>query len=130
MGVKYLLDTHSLVWAFLDSFSLSKKSKKIIEDSKNEVYISPVSSWEISIKYHLGKLNEDENLFKKYKKYVIDSNFMEITINSNHSLKAGSLPKIHKDPFDRMLIAQAQIENMTIITADSSIKKYDVKTLW
>lgn len=118
--MRILLDTHIIIWILEDSKKLSKKARKIIDDA-NEVYISPVSAWEMMIKMQLGKLEiELEDINKIFKQ----TNFIELNLKFEHVLTLNNLPNYHKDPFDRMLIAQALSEPLKLITSDSMVKKY------
>ncbi|MBX9838726.1 MAG: type II toxin-antitoxin system VapC family toxin [Silvanigrellaceae bacterium] len=118
--MKILLDTHILLWVLEDSKKLSKKAREII-DNASEVYISSVSAWEIMIKVQIGKLDIDLNNIQKIFR---ESNFIELSLKLEHILELKNLPDYHKDPFDRMLIAQALNEPLKLITADATIKKY------
>ncbi|WP_397601267.1 type II toxin-antitoxin system VapC family toxin [Silvanigrella sp.] len=118
--MKILLDTHILLWVLEDSKKLSKKAREII-DNASEVYISSVSAWEIMIKVQIGKLDIDLNNIQKIFR---ESNFIELSLKLEHILELKNLPDYHKDPFDRMLIAQALNEPLKLITADATVKKY------
>ena len=123
--MNFLLDTHVLIWALENNSTLSELSRNNIVDGNNLVFVSPVSVWEIGIKKSLGKLETPDNLLEEIKVH----RFSLLQINFNHAYLAGNLPDIHRDPFDRMLIAQAIIEKLTLITRDKSIVEYDVQTL-
>jgi len=120
-----LLDTHALIWALENNSTLSEPARAAIIDGNNMVFVSPASAWEISIKKAMGKLEAPDNLYQEIKLH----RFTELNINIQHAQLAGELPDIHKDPFDRMLIAQAMIEKLTLVTRDSLIVQYDVTTL-
>lgn len=120
--MNYLLDTHTLIWALENNPTLSQKARNAIINGENMIFVSPVSAWEISIKKATGELDVPDNLYEEIKLH----RFTELKINFDHAQLAGSLPDIHKDPFDRMLIAQAMIEKLTLITRDKQISKYDV----
>ncbi len=124
---KFLLDTHTLLWYLLDDENLSKKAKEIIDVS--ECYFSKVSLWEIAIKQSLGKLRYKENIIS-INNYCKEESFLELPITEYDLESLKSLPFIHNDPFDRLLIAQAKNSNATLITRDSFIPQYDIKTLW
>jgi len=127
--VKYLLDTHTLIWAFNRSKGFPDKSKKIIEAAKSELFVSIISFWEISIKKSLGKLDigtTTEQLFQE----VQDSPIKIITLKPEHIYQVETLPFHHKDPFDRILIATAQIEKLKIIGIDEVFDKYSVTRIW
>ena len=125
--MKYLLDTHALLWYLYGKANLSSKAKEIID---NEIcYYSKVSLWEIAIKQTKGLLQ-----YKQSIQDIIDAckieEFEELSVTSNSLELIKSLPDVHRDPFDRLLIAIAQLESLTIITRDSIIPQYDVKTVW
>lgn len=120
-----LLDTHVLIWALENNPTLSGNARKSIVEGSNVVFVSSVSVWEIGIKKSLGKLEVPDNLLEE----IAIHRFMPLPINYEHAETAGKLPSIHKDPFDRMLVAQAVIENLTLITRDEIISRYDVKVI-
>jgi PIN domain nuclease of toxin-antitoxin system len=117
-----LLDTHALIWALENNPTLSDNARDAIVNGENMVFVSSASAWEISIKQAMGKLKVPDNLREEIKLH----RFTQLRINFEHVQLAGQLPDIHKDPFDRMLIAQAIIEKLTLITRDSQIAQYDV----
>jgi len=123
--MNYLLDTHILLWWLSDSPELNDKIKSIINDPKNFIYISVGSIWEISIKKSIGKLEINED----YVKILQEENITVIDITLEHVNKLNELPEIHKDPFDRILICQSIVENITFVTNDPQIKKYPIKIL-
>ncbi len=121
-----LLDTQALLW-WLDGYAaLPSKTLVTVKNSKNVVYVSAATAWEISIKKTLKKLKAPDNL----EEALTSSRFLPLPISIGHALRAGALPRHHDDPFDRMLIAQAQIENLTLITHDPRIQQYEVALLW
>jgi PIN domain nuclease of toxin-antitoxin system len=117
----YLLDTHIVLWWFSNDKQLIKKIKDEIADPENHILVSSASIWEISIKKSLGKLKAPNNL-----KNIIESEFEFLTITADHAQQVALLPPIHSDPFDRIIIAQAMVEKITLITADTIIPRYDV----
>lgn len=118
--MRYLLDTNIFLWSLNDDHRLKDSIRKILEDPLHEIYVSVVNGWEISIKHRLGKLPLKTTLSECFRK----SNFKVLDINLGHILQLDKLPLHHKDPFDRMLIAQAKTENLTLITSDEKIWKY------
>lgn len=120
-----LLDTHVLIWALENNPTLSVAARDAIVDGNNMVFVSAASAWEISIKKAMGRLEVPDNLLEEIERH----RFTSLNMNFEHARRAGALPDIHKDPFDRMLIAQAQIENLTLVTRDDSIARYDVRVL-
>ena len=127
--MKYLLDTHSLIWYFENSFRLPSKTKKIIDDSGNAIYLCTVSLWEIAIKINSGKL-ELRLPFEEFLDEVRKRDFELLQIKEEHLKRLAALPLLHRDPFDRMLVATAMVENLTILTVDENIYKYAVPCLW
>jgi len=128
--MKYLLDTHTFLWYFEDSVHLNETSVKIIENTNEQKYISIVSLWEFSIKFSTGKLRFEGGLPNLWE--MISQNMFIVLPITQETLKCliDNLPFIHRDPFDRMIIATAITENLTIITNDENIQKYDVHWVW
>ena len=120
-----LLNTHTLIWALENNPTLSSASREAITDGENLVFVSAVSVWEISVKQTLGKLCVPDNLIEEIKIH----RFTPLEIDYQHAQLAGKLPSIHKDPFDRMLVAQSMIEKLTIVTRDHFIEQYDVSVI-
>jgi len=120
-----LLDTHVLIWWLTDSPMLGKIAKQEIANPANKVYVSAISSWEISIKKAIGKLMAPDNISQ----IVEQKGFIELPIHLSHGDAAGLLPAYHNDPFDRMLIAQAQTEGMILVTKDRAIFQYNIQVL-
>lgn len=121
---RYLLDTHILLWWLYDDPKLSKQYQEIISDPKNSIFISIASVWEIEIKSAINKLVVDPS----YINFIQNDDFSLVSIELNHTLRLRNLPLHHNDPFDRILIAQAQSEKLTLLTVDKSMYHYDVKT--
>jgi PIN domain nuclease of toxin-antitoxin system len=124
-----LLDTHALLWWLENDRRLSDDARKAIEDPANQVLISAGSIWEIAIKHRLGKLKAP-NLVENFQKELDEEGFVELPIWAKHAIRAASLPANHKDPFDRVLIAQAEIEDARIVTRDSIFDDYGVARIW
>lgn len=120
-----LLDTHALIWALENNPGLSKAARNAIVDGSNRVFVSAASAWEISIKKAMGKLQAPDNLLEEVELH----RFTPLSMDFQHARLAGMLPDFHKDPFDRMLVAQAQLERLTLVTRDQSVMQYDVKVL-
>jgi PIN domain nuclease of toxin-antitoxin system len=117
-----LLDTHVLLWWLEDPKKLSREAKRAMQDGRNPVYISAVVAWEIAIKKALGKLDSPDDL----EGAIEASRFLTLPITISHALAVRSLPDYHRDPFDRMLIAQALHEGFRLVTRDSNIARYSV----
>jgi PIN domain nuclease of toxin-antitoxin system len=122
--VSLLLDTHVVLWWLTDDPALPAEIKARL-DHDPDVYVSSVTIWEIAIKQAIGKLTGPDDL----PGLIAGSGFAELPISSGHAIAAGRLPPIHRDPFDRMLVAQAQCEDLTLVTADSRCQKYEVGLL-
>ena len=119
--MRYLLDTHILLWWLLDTDDLSPGVKDLI-DTETEVYVSAATIWEVAIKHSLGKLDVPTN----FDTYVSRAGLTELPVQGCHGIEAAHLPLHHRDPFDRMLIAQARLDRLTLITHDETIRRYDV----
>jgi len=120
-----LLDTHVLLWWLSDDPQLGQVTRQAISDPRNQVFISAASAWEISIKKSLGKLSAPDDMDS----IVDDEGFDTLPISFFHGEQAGMLPGHHKDPFDRMLIAQAQSEGLVLVTGDEKIARYGIRTM-
>lgn len=120
-----LLDTHVLLWWLADDTRLSPAVSEAIADQENVVMVSAASVWEIAIKQAIGKLRGPADLAD----YIEPGDFLPLPVTMEHAWRAGGLPAHHSDPFDRMLVAQAGIEGLTIVTADTCIRQYDVAVL-
>ncbi|MGE4546127.1 MAG: type II toxin-antitoxin system VapC family toxin [Pedobacter sp.] len=120
---RFLLDTHVLLWWLDDSPKLGPRCKELIGDQRNEVFVSAATTWEISIKKALGKLEAPEDIDS----IVEDEGFSKLPISLYHGQLAGSLPVLHRDPFDRMLIAQAQSDGLILMTSDENIRLYKLR---
>jgi len=127
--MEILLDTHTLIWFLKGDNNLSIKARKAIEDTTNIKYISIATFWELAIKTSLGKFNFTGG-FKKFVELTENSGFVILPVTIEHTFIVSSLEYTHRDPFDRILVAQVKAENLTIITRDESIKKYNVSTIW
>jgi PIN domain nuclease of toxin-antitoxin system len=123
--VRLLLDTHVVVWALGDDRRLGRTARGAIEDVANAVYVSAATAWEMALKRALGKLEVPRDI----RDWIEQSAFSSLPIEIDHALAAAGLPLHHRDPFDRMLVAQAQIEGLTLVTGDPRIAQYDVATL-
>lgn len=121
----YLLDTHIFLWSLDEIKRLTKEVTNILKDPRNRIFVSVATAWEISIKHKKGKLPLRTTLDECFRK----STFEILDIKLAHALNLDKLPMLHKDPFDRMLVAQAIVEKLMIITEDEKIKKYDVSVL-
>ena len=123
--MRLLLDTHALLWALENPSLLRAETRKAIEHAQIPVLVSAASAWEIGVKISVGKLRAPVDLMQQLR----DKRFTPLPVTVEHGLRVGELPLLHKDPFDRVLVAQAQIEGLTIVTRDPRIARYDVETL-
>jgi PIN domain nuclease of toxin-antitoxin system len=123
--VSLLLDTHVILWWLADDPTLSDEFKARL-DNEPQAYVSSATIWEVTIKQAAGQIVEPADLPERIRR----SGFRQLSINFEHAMVAGRLPLIHRDPFDRMLVAQAQSEGLTIVTRDPRISAYDVPVLW
>ncbi|WP_235864442.1 type II toxin-antitoxin system VapC family toxin [Pseudomonas migulae] len=119
------MDTHAFLWWLSDDSSLGEDARQMIGEPRNQVLVSAASIWEISIKQAKGMLEAPEDL----EALVEDEGFTKLPISLFHGQQAGKLPEIHRDPFDRMLIAQAQAEGLELVTADGIIPQYGVRVV-
>lgn len=122
---RLLLDTHVLLWVLSEPKKLGPELRKMISAGANEVYVSAASAWEIEIKRSLGKLQAPEDLEAQLAAARID----ELPVRIQHAVAMRRLPALHRDPFDRLLIAQAQVEQLTVVTRDEKFRRYDVALL-
>jgi PIN domain nuclease of toxin-antitoxin system len=122
--MRLLADTHVVLWWLADDARLNDDLKTVL-DVEPDVYVSAATVWEVAIKQAIGKLRAPVDLAER----VSESGFRELPILARHAAVAGRLPPIHRDPFDRMLIAQAQSEDLMLVTRDANIRQYDVSTL-
>lgn len=128
--MKLLLDTHTLLWFGLNDPQLSGTATSLIMDSSNQKLVSPASYWEIAIKIGLRKYAINRP-YQEFMREAIDNNgFSYLHIEPRHTALLTTLPRHHKDPFDRLLVAQALVEGMPIVSADAELDAYGVKRLW
>jgi PIN domain nuclease of toxin-antitoxin system len=123
--VKLLLDTHTLLWALESPSTLRPEARTSIENRRTAVLVSSASAWEMGIKAAAGKLTIPADLVAQLR----EKRFTPLPVTVEHGLRVGELPLLHRDPFDRLLVAQAQLEGLTIVTRDPRIARYDVQTL-
>jgi PIN domain nuclease of toxin-antitoxin system len=128
--MRAILDTHTFLWWNMDDPQLSMAAREFIGDGENEVFLSAASAWEIAIKCARGRLI----LPKVPGQYVADRmlahHFLPLPVQISHALQVFNLPDIHQDPFDRLLVAQSQLEDLPILTADTLIPQYGVSIIW
>jgi PIN domain nuclease of toxin-antitoxin system len=128
--MKLLLDTHALIWWLAGNDALSHKAQTAIGDESNSVFVSAASAMEISTKFRIGKLPEATILARNFESILTDQSFVEMAITVRHARVAGEMNITHKDPFDRILIAQAQVEDMVLISNKALFDSFAVQRLW
>ena len=127
--MKLLVDTHAVIWFINNSNQLPKGAKQIIANAGNRCYVSIATFWEIAIKTSLGRLDLKADLSKIFQ-IIDDSGFEILPITIPHILTNSNLPFHHQDPFDRIIISQAIVEDLTVISKDNQFAKYDIKVVW
>jgi PIN domain nuclease of toxin-antitoxin system len=128
--VKLLLDTHSFLWWITDDRRLPASARAILADPANELFLSAASGWEISIKCRIGKLHLAEAPEAFIPRHLSANNIQSLPVQMEHALRVSSLPPLHRDPFDRLLVAQSQLERIPLITADPAVSQYAVDVRW
>lgn len=128
--MRLLLDTHCWLWYLLSPPKLNQVSRQLLQDPEQEIYLSAASVWEIVIKYDLGQLELPLAPTEYIPKRLEALGHKSLPISQEHVLHIEKLPLHHKDPFDRVLIAQAQVEGLQLVTADEILKRYDVSMIW
>ena len=128
--MRAILDTHALLWWLSDDPALSKPARKFIAETKNTAIVSAASAWEIATKVRRGKLPTAADLAADFVSYLEREGFELLSISAEHAIRAGLLAGTHKDPFDRMLIAQAQAEGVAIVTNELAFVAYGVRRIW
>ncbi len=127
--MKVLLDTHALVWWMSDAPKLSKRASSVVANTSNTILVSAATAWELAIKVNLGKLDALP-LVMELARHTEEEGFTELPISMEQAVRAGLLPSHHGDPFDRLLVAQAQALNVPILSADEVLDRYDIKRIW
>ena len=127
--MRYLLDTHAIIWHMDELLRLPSRTSEILGNRDNCLYISSVSLWETAIKVNLGKLKLNST-FDDFLGKIRNSEFEVLQIKDEYLKRLSVLPSIHKDPFDRLLVATALVENLTIITADENVRMYSAPWIW
>lgn len=128
--MKILLDTHAMLWLVTGHRRLSKKAKSIFLDGGNTLLLSAVSGFEIAVKYSLGKLELSEEPASFIQKRIQANALTVLPLRMEHAGRLASLPFHHRDPFDRLLVAQAMIEQVPILSADRALSAYDIERVW
>jgi PIN domain nuclease of toxin-antitoxin system len=124
--LRLLLDTHVFLWWLGEDPRLTKRMRTAIAEPTTEVLVSAASVWEIAIKVSMGKLRIDGIDLSRADDLAPAAGFRELAISARHAAAAGALPRLHADPFDRVLVAQARVENATLVSSDPQVARYDV----
>ncbi|HUF80147.1 MAG TPA: type II toxin-antitoxin system VapC family toxin [Burkholderiales bacterium] len=128
--MRVLLDTHALLWWLTGDERLSARALQAIKNARNTIWVSPASGWELATKFRLGKLPGAERILPRLPALIEESRLRVLPITFAHALKAGALDNPHRDPFDRMLTAQAMIEDLVLLTSDPACVSLGAKTIW
>jgi PIN domain nuclease of toxin-antitoxin system len=128
--VRLLLDTHAFLWWLAGHSSLPKRVRTEIDQSGSDVFVSAASAWEIATKHRLGKLPEADLVASDIMLYIESQQFTPLAVSVTHGQIAGALPGHHRDPFDRMLVAQAMAEDLVLVSNERAFENYSVKRLW
>ncbi len=128
--MRHLLDTHTFVWWINDDRQLSPRVRQIIGSPEHELLFSAASAWELAIKAQLGRIDLPSDLSEFIRRQLAVNGFVALPITVEHALRVAGLPPLHRDPFDRLLIAQALLEDVPLLTADRLIAQYPVRVLW
>ena len=125
-----LLDTHALMWWWSGDSALSATARASITDSETTVFVSAASAWEIATKVRVGRLTTHEDIVPRFSELAVAADLQHLPVTHRHGLRAGSYPRKHRDPFDRMLAAQAELESLTLVTKDAAFEEFPVRVLW
>ena len=128
--MRLLLDTHTFLWWLFGDARLSPKVRELLADPDHAVFVSAASAWEIATKVRIGRLPDAEEMARDISGWIKRAGFLELPIQVRHAQQAGSWVQDHKDPFDRMLAAQSQIERLPLISTDPLIATFGVKVIW
>ena len=128
--MRLLLDTHTFLWWITSDQRLSQRSIELISDGSNELLFSTASGWEIAIKAGLGRLDMPDPLDRFVTEHLFRNHISVLSVQLSHALHVYTLPQLHRDPFDRLLVAQAQVERLPLLSSDKRLAEYDVDVLW
>lgn len=128
--MRVLLDTHAFIWWIGDDERLSERVREVVADGGNDLFFSVVSGWEMAIKAHLGKLRVSEHLGAYLSRELASNSIQVLSVYLSHAVRVADLPDHHQDPFDRLLIAQAQVEGLSLVSADTEVSRYPVDVIW
>ena len=128
--MRLLLDTHALLWWWLDDAALADRARQAIDDAANEIFVSAATGWEIAMKVRKGQLAAIRDRIADLEEDIAEDGFHALSVTMAHGLRAGMLPGHHGDPFDRLLAAQALTEDLVLVTRDRAIRDFGCETIW
>lgn len=128
--MRLLLDTHALLWAVTDPAALSDRARALLTDGANTLLVSSASAWEVATKHRLGRLPSAAVLLTSFAEHLQRFQAEELPISIRHALAAGAFPSSHRDPFDRMLAAQALIEDLPLVSRDPVFAEFPIEAIW
>lgn len=128
--MRYLLDTHTLLWWWTNDPQLSLRARELIAEEAHAIMVSATSAWEIATKFRLGKLASATGAVTRFNELVVADGFVHLPVSYLHALKAGGFVANHRDPFDRMLAAQSEIERLPLLTCDPAFAEFKTRTIW
>lgn len=128
--MRYLVDTHALLWWLSGDAKLSRMARETLGETSHDVFVSAASAWEITTKVRLGKLEEARRFAGDVQSRIIDAGFLPLSVTMAQAETAGRLKGDHRDPFDRMLMAQALLDNLTLISNETAFDAFGVSRLW
>ena len=128
--MRLLLDTHALLFWWATPDRLPARVEPLLRDPANQCFVSAASGWEIATKHRIGKFPGGARIIEQWEERLGEDGFLELPISAAHALKAGSLPGPHRDPFDRMLAAQGQLESLAVVSGDTAVSDLGAERLW
>lgn len=128
--MRYLLDTHTALWWWSDATKLGSAARGVLVDAYSDVFVSAASAWEIATKYRSGRLPDIGDPALNYRRFMDDSGFISLDVTEAHAMRGGLLEGDHRDPFDRLIAAQAIVEQMVVITRDPKIAAFGCAVIW
>ncbi|MGH9322155.1 MAG: type II toxin-antitoxin system VapC family toxin [Vicinamibacteria bacterium] len=128
--MKVLLDTHAFLWWVTDDPRLSSRARELIQEGGSPVFFSAASAWEMAIKARIGKLSLPQPAQAFVREQLHRNGFTSLAVEVGHALQVGELPAHHRDPFDRLLVAQSQMEKLPLLSSDPLISQYEVDVIW
>ena len=128
--MRVLLDTHAFIWWLDDDARLSARARRVLADGDNTVLLSSASAWEMATKVRLGKLRDRDGAVPRLPSILVERGITELPVSVAHAVAAGSLEGEHRDPFDRMLIAQSRLDDLPVLTIDPVFRSYKVRVIW